>query len=158
MTSRSASGSLADSLPVYETEQRATISLMRGSPYAGARTAVGLIGLAALTLVWTRLVGLDTSLLDDEIASITRYVEPGPGAIFSEARWRPGNHRPAATAWPSCARRSCSSAMAARRVVRYAASVSARVALTVPRSLSSSTTGLLLRIRARSQATIYSAS
>ena len=65
---------------------------MRGSPYAGARTAGALIGVAAVALLWTRLIGLDRSLAHIELVAVTRYIEPGPEAIFSNGQWIPGNH------------------------------------------------------------------
>jgi hypothetical protein len=54
--------------------------------------ALGLIGLAALTALWTRLVGLNQSMWNDEVYSVVHYITPGPSAIFSGRLYVPNNH------------------------------------------------------------------
>jgi hypothetical protein len=54
--------------------------------------AAGLIVLAALTALWTRLVGLNQSMWNDEVYSVVHYVTPGPAAIFSAKQYVPNDH------------------------------------------------------------------
>jgi hypothetical protein len=49
------------------------------------------MGLLALVLVWTRLVGLDQSLQHDEVFTVQHYVIPGPDGILF-GRYEPNNH------------------------------------------------------------------
>jgi hypothetical protein len=53
---------------------------------------VGLIALAALTALWTRMVGLNQSMWNDEVYSVVHYITPGPSAIFSGAHYVPNDH------------------------------------------------------------------
>ena len=43
---------------------------------------VAIVAVAAVALVWSRLVPLGQSLWADEIKSITAYIRPGPAAIY----------------------------------------------------------------------------
>jgi hypothetical protein len=53
---------------------------------------LGLIGLAGLTALWTRLVGLNQSMWNDEVYSVVHYITPGPSAIFSGRLYVPNDH------------------------------------------------------------------
>jgi hypothetical protein len=49
------------------------------------------LGVFALVLLWTRLVGLDQSLQNDEIFAVERYIVPGPdGTLFGD--YEPNDH------------------------------------------------------------------
>jgi hypothetical protein len=67
-----------------------------GVPHAAAValrwTPVGLIALAAFTALWTRLIGLDQSMWNDEVYSVVHYITPGPSAIFSSSGYVPNDH------------------------------------------------------------------
>jgi hypothetical protein len=54
--------------------------------------APAVIGLAALTLVWSRLIVLGQGFWGDEAFSVSRYINHGPGAIWDPAQWIPNNH------------------------------------------------------------------
>ena len=53
---------------------------------------VGLIALAGFTALWTRLVGLNQSMWNDEVYSVVHYITPGPSAIFSGRLYVPNDH------------------------------------------------------------------
>jgi hypothetical protein len=59
----------------------------------GARVAAAcLIALAGVVLLWSRLMMLAQSLFGDDAFSIIRYIEAGPGAIWSASNWLPNDH------------------------------------------------------------------
>jgi hypothetical protein len=58
---------------------------------AGLSWPLAWMGLLAVVLLWTRLVGLDQSFYQDEVFTVRQYVIPGPdGFLFSP--YNPNNH------------------------------------------------------------------
>jgi hypothetical protein len=50
------------------------------------------MALVAFTALWTRLIGLDQSMWNDEVYSVVHYIMPGPTAIFSSSGYVPNDH------------------------------------------------------------------
>src|SRR5688572_30665359 len=58
---------------------------------AGLSWPLAWMGLVAVVLVWTRLIGLEQSFQQDEVFTVQEYVIPGPdGFLFGE--YSPNNH------------------------------------------------------------------
>jgi hypothetical protein len=52
-------------------------------PPPPARWVIGAVaGLIGIVAVWTRLVGIDQSMWNDELYSVLRYIQPGPSGIW----------------------------------------------------------------------------
>jgi hypothetical protein len=84
-----------DSLP----RARRTDAVLGAIDNARQRRAVvaryappAIIGVAALTLIWSRLIVINQSVWGDEAFSIFRYIDVGPSAIWDPGQWLPNNH------------------------------------------------------------------